>query len=863
MPSARRSFLKGAAGGAIGLVQIAPAQTSPPPPAAPAAKAPSITYPRKYSGRSLAMVAMPLGGLGAGSISIGGRGQLRDWEIYNRPDKGLNPNYAFPAIFVESAGKKTARVLEARYLPPYEGASGLGSNNAPGLRRMAAATFTSEFPLARVDFRDARVPVSVSLEAFTPFIPLDVEESGLPVIVLRYRVKNPQTVKARVSIAYSLDNPAGFQAPGGKAAGRKNEWRETPALSGFRMTNPSLDETDVLYGSFALGLLDAAGSEVSQWSGWPRRRWWDSPMLFWDDFGDDGKLGPEPTPAGTVAALCQAREIAPGAEATYTFVLAWHFPNRTPERCSWSAPKDKGATVIGNYYAKRFADAWAAADYTARNLAALEQRTRAFLTAVRESTLPGAVKDAAMSNLTTLVTTTCFRTADGEFHGFEGVNDKAGCCYGNCTHVWNYETATAHLFPAFSVSLRRAAFGYSLDDAGAIHFRQKLPDGYERSGFAAADGQMGQIIKTYMDWKLSGDMVWLRGVWPRARKALEFCWVKNGWDADRDGVMEGVQHNTYDVEFYGPNPQCGVYYLAALRAAAEMARAVNDAGFAQECDRLLAQGREWIDKNLYNGSFYVQKIRGVKRGEIAPALMSSMGSENTEQPEYQMGDGCLADQLIGQYLADVCGLGPLLDPGHIKTTLATIYRRNFKRDLSEHDNVQRTFALNDEAALLICDYRPGERPRIPFPYYAELFTGIEYTAAAGMMYAGLVNEGLEVFEAVRRRYDGERRNPFDEAECGHHYARAMAAWSGLLALSGFDYFAPEGRLAVKPRVAAAAVRSFWSTGTGWGSFEWKAGALTVKVQEGRLALRQVSAGAKELYKGEEVMLSAGQQKTWS
>ncbi len=140
-----------------------------------------------------------------------------------------------------------------------------------------------------------------------------------------------------------------------------------------------------------------------------------------------------------------------------------------------------------------------AAGYLAANLERLEKQSRQFTQAVRESTIPNSVKDAAMANLSTLASTTCFRTADGEFHGFEGVNDQAGCCFGNCTHVWNYETATAHLFPSFARSLRQAAFGYSVDDAGAMHFRQMLPDGRERLGFAATDGQMGQIAHAYLD----------------------------------------------------------------------------------------------------------------------------------------------------------------------------------------------------------------------------------------------------------------------------------------------------------------------------------------------------------------------------
>ena len=307
---------------------------------------------------------------------------------------------------------------------------------------------------------------------------------------------------------------------------------------------------------------------------------------------------------------------------------------------------------------------------------------------------------------------------------FEGVDDHIGCCFGNCTHVWNYETATAHLFPSLARSLRKAAFGYSMDEAGAMHFRQLLPDGKARSGFAAADGQMGQIIHAYMDWKLSGDNQWLATMWPRIKKGLEFAWVPGGWDANRDGVLEGVQHNTYDVEFYGPNPMCGIYYLGALRAGEEMARAMGDTASADEYRRLFSQGSSWIDSNLFNGSFYIQKVRGFRADQIAPNLRSDMGSGNTESPEYQVGGGCLIDQLIGQYLAQVAGLGSLVSQEHVQATLQSIYKYNYKRSLDEHDNVERTFALNDEAAMVICDYATAPRPRIPFPYFAEVMTGL-------------------------------------------------------------------------------------------------------------------------------------------
>jgi uncharacterized protein (DUF608 family) len=287
---------------------------------------------------------------------------------------------------------------------------------------------------------------------------------------------------------------------------------------------------------------------------------------------------------------------------------------------------------------------------------------------------------------------------------------------------------------------------------------------------------------------------------------------------------------------------CGIYYLAALRAGEEMARALGETASADEYRRLFESGRAWIDANLFNGEYYVQKVRGFAKSGIAPSLRSNMGADDTEHPEYQVGEGCLVDQLVGQYLAEVAGLGPIVSQKNVLTTLNSIYRYNYKRSLAQHDTVQRTFALNDEAALVICDYGKAERPRIPFPYYAEVMTGFEYSTAAHMLYAGMVKEGVECIRNIRARYDGEKRNPWDEAECGHHYARAMASWSGVLALSGFRY--RQGSITIDSR---APFHCLWSTGTGWGTFTVAPGATAIQVLAGSLVCRACSVsglGAK-------------------
>jgi non-lysosomal glucosylceramidase len=864
---ARRDFLKNvAAGGALtstlGMPSSARQSDKAGPPggsggtaekalAAPLAR---IEYPRNFAGRNLRMIAFPLGGIGTGTISLGGRGQLRDWEIFNRPDKGNSVRYGFPAVWAKVGDHDpVGKVLEARLQPPYEmNASGLGADNAPGLPRLAEGTFTGAYPFAHIAFRDPKLPVEVRLEAFNPLVPLDVDASGWPVAILRYTVRNPNPSSAKVALAFSIENPVGKE-------GRQAAFREKPGLSGLFMNNPFLAATDPLKGSFALSVVGAPVGSVSYLRGWKRAKWWDGVLAFWDDFTADGALDSDSPPAQPVGSLAVTQMIPAGGEAAVTFLLAWHFPNRTPERCGWSAPEGvPKSTLVGNAYTERFADAWVVSQQAAQELPKLEARTRAFAQAVESSTVPPAVLDAATSNLSTLRMNMCFRTAGGEFHGFEGCNDHQGCCHGNCTHVWNYEQATAQIFPTLARSLRESEFLRNTDARGLMGFRSYLRDGKQIWQMAAADGQMGCLIKLYREWKLSGDTDWLRRLWPKAKCALEFAWIENGWDGNRDGVAEGVQHNTYDVEFYGPNPLCGIYYLGALRAGEEIGRALGDEDSAREYRRLFDHGSRWIDQNLFNGEYYIQKVEGRQAGQIAPGLRIGMGAANVLAPDYQMGDACLADQSLGQCLAHVAGLGYLVEEAHVRTTLKSIFKYNFQPDLGEHAGLQRTYALNDEGGVLVATYPSGKRPEVPFPYFGEVWTGLEHQFAALLIFEGLVTEAQTVVEAARLRFDGERRNPWNEAECGHHYARALASWASLVAWSGFRYSAPERELTLMPRTRRQAFRCFWSIPSGWGTFTHKlkpqSQRVEIQVTEGTLGVARM--GVNGIGKGQFTKVSA-------
>jgi uncharacterized protein (DUF608 family) len=354
-------------------------------------------------------------------------------------------------------------------------------------------------------------------------------------------------------------------------------------------------------------------------------------------------------------------------------------------------------------------------------------------------------------------------------------------------------------------------------------------------------------MKMYRDWQLSGDTEFLKKSWPNVKNALSFAWLENSWDANADGVMEGSQHNTMDVNYSGPNPQMQFWYLGALKAAEKMAIALNDNNFAKKCAEIYQSGSKWTDENLFNGEYYEHMVLDPETKEV----ITDYSSPN--MPRYQLAKGCLVDQLVGQYMAHICGLGYLAPEEHIKTTLQSILKYNYRESMAGHFNNMRSYALGDESALLMASWPKG-RPKVPFPYFSEVMTGFEYTAAVGMIYEGMEQEGLEVIRNIRDRYDGAKRSPFNEAECGHHYARAMASWASVIALSGFNYSAIEKSMSFTSKPGTY----FWSNGMAWGTCTVSGKSAELKVISGEISLNQFTLKGIDSKKFGEVKIYKGQ-----
>lgn len=807
-----------------------------------------------YKGAKTREISFPIGGIGSGCIGLSGTGHLVDWEIFNRPAKGTRNGFSHFAVKAEREGRVLdARVLHGNVPPPYSGAGraaydgfgfGVARETLSGLPHFRKTEFTGGFPFAEIRFRDPAFPGAVTLEAFNPFIPHHADDSSLPAGFFTITIRNTSKHAIDYTAALSLRNPSA-----GKTVNRLRRANKRPLLY---MTGDAAPD-DARFGNFAAA-TDA--DELSAQTYWYRGKWFDNLSVFWQDFMKPGPITdrtyrqPGENDHGTLAARLH---VPAGGKVSARFIFTWYVPNC---RNYWSGPEENlGDKTWKNYYAALFPDAVAVARYGLKHWDRLEQETRRFRDTLFRSSLPDAVIDAVSANISILKSPTCLRLEDGSFYGFEGCHADSGCCEGSCQHVWNYAYALPFLFPELERSMRELDYRYNLRRDGGMSFRLKLPLGSPRWDFRpCVDGQFGGVLKTYREWKICGDTAWLKSLWPAVRKTIEFAWSTNNkdrWDPEQTGVLHGRQHHTLDMEFFGPNAWLTGFYLAALKAGAEMATACGDADTAKQYRELFDRGRAWVNKHLFNGEFYYQRIPLDDRDLLKPfgadaSVYETYWSDEHGELKYQIGEGCGIDQVLAQWHADLIGLGDVFDRGKTRRALRSIYRYNYHKTMRDVYNPCRLFCLDDEAGTTICAWPESvRRPVVSAPYSEETMHGFEYQAGCHMIMHGLLKEGLAVVKAVRDRYDGERRNPWNEIECGSNYARSMASYALLHAYSGMQFDMTRQALSFQPAVNGnKTFRCFWSLGTAWGEVVIKPRKTELRVLYGVLTLKQFGVSGR-------------------
>jgi non-lysosomal glucosylceramidase len=917
-----------------------------------------------YTGKGLDTIGMPVGGIGAGQLYLRGDGTLGLWQIFNkevfsgygadnyrtyRPDSPVDSGFA---VLVESEGKTTARPLNQDF---------------------GQVEFAGEYPIGLVRYQTPDFPVAAEMEVFSPFLPLDAENSALPATIFHITLKNASHQAQRIGVLGWLENAVCFDSAKSIHALRRSrtlnerkctlivhtaqeapktqtsaprpaivladfegdtygDWTVTGEAFGRGPAHGTLPSQQAVSGFLGKGLVNTflggdgpqgtltsvpfeisrkyvsfligGGSHVDEtcinlrvgekvvrtavgrddeklaWHSWnvedlqgktarievvdrnsggwghinidqieltdePR----EGDLGPFDKLPDNGSLvlalmGEASTPKTTRAILDSATglpeglsaaadmtwpvtehrstalatgtiKLAPGATRTFTFVLAWYFPNH----------------LHGHEYVNRFDNAAGVARYVMNNHDRLAGDTAAWhRTFYEDSTLPRWLLFRLHSTAANLATGTCQWWQSGRFWAWEGV----GCCEGTCTHVWNYAHTPARLFPELERSAREMQdFGAGFDpNSGLVGFRSNRA--------YAADGQCGTILKAYREHLCSRDESFLKENWPRIKKALEFSIRQDGND---DGLIENSQHNTYDINFEGPNTFVGSLYLAALRAGEEMAGEMGDTVFARRCHSIFESGSRLTAERLWGGEYFIQRV------------------DLQKHPKYQYGPGCLSDQLFGQGWAHQLALGYLYPAERIKQALASVWKYNWAPDVGPYNAAhrpERWFARPGEAGLFTCTW-----PKSPFlpegvRYRSEVWTGIEYQVAGHMVWENMVTEALAICRGVHDRYQPAKHNPFNEVECGDHYARAMASWGVYTALAGFEYHGPKGHIGFAPRLTPENFRAAFTAAEGWGSFaQTRAESLQreqIELRWGRLNLTTLAFAVPEDWQAVDVAL---------
>ena len=821
-------------------------------------------------GAEFGHLAMPLGGIGTGNLAICADGGLRQWQLHNIGNHAGALPGSFFALRVSrwEPPLDEVRILQA---PPRDstGTPLVSDDVVPDWQRdllsrcpgVARTTFCGTYPIARVRYLDPAVPLGVTLEAFNPLVPLDVDVSSIPAAFFTFRLINDGDHPLHGTLGATVQNAVGWDgitpidgvvAPG--YGGNTNRLLRREGWTSVVLENGALPDDAAGAGQMVLAADDPHAAALLRWrhadefvtflrsralaSGAPR-------LALAAGVADPQRHAPQSatvaSPAGSTwnTGLGVPFLLQPGQQRLIRIALTWYFPNRYinfeqfgPDRPEWG----RSRFWLGNHYATRYGDAQDVFERVRRDWSALREATGAWTGTLAGSRLDDAAVTHFAAQLATVRSPTCFRGADGRFFAFEGVlgastvmwsGSSGGSCPLHCTPVWNYAQALAAAFPELERSMRETELEIMQAPDGYIPHRVIAPT-YLRQLWGepiggpdqpALDGMLGTILKAYREYRGGAGIDWLRRYWPNLTRLLRH--VDRTWNVDGTGMLSGVQPSTHDIDHTGRNPLMGTLWLAALRAAEEMALLVDDADAGATYRATFSQASEAYDAALFTGEYYVQRL---------------LPGDNTD---YQWGDGCLTDQLIGQWWAHQLDLGYLLPAEHVRTALAAVVRHNLRRgfgDPRDFNRPYRVFADGDDAGLLLCTWPRGGRPAVPIRYADEVWTGSEYQVAAHCWREGLQHEGRAVLDGVWARYDGRRRNPFNEIECGDHYARSLAGWSALEAVAGFAHDGPAGAYTLRrPETAVP-----FLAGSGWGLWSREGDELVMACTGGRLDVHRLT-----------------------
>ena len=773
------------------------------------------------SRNELSYIGMPVGGINCGTLYLGGDGRLWLWDIFNKNQEGIQPEEV-PWDTEVHAGKKirprdgSAYVQPAKDIRPLEQGILLkieyaGKTVQKQLREedWDEISFEATYPLATVRYSDKLLPLEISLEVFSPFIPLDEFNSGLPATILSLNIHNKSAQIINIEVTAFLENKTAIYSAKENLHHRANRASNAEGLKAVHLTVEGSGATDGIsqasdYGSMCLACFAKGARSNTNFKGATDIN--DLPAIT-------ETITRKPAGEKRLGSVSIAHRLKPGKAAVSDFVISWHFPNLS----------FKGLNDKGRYYSNRFSNALQVAEYIKQHFNKLTSGTRLFKKTWYDSTLPHWFLERTLSNVSTLATTTCHRLASGRFYAWEGI----GCCAGTCTHVWHYAQAVGRIFPSLERDTRsRVDLGVALQPDGGIIFRAE----FEKR--PAIDGQAGTILRFYREHQMSADYTFLKNNWINIKKATQFLINQ---DRNKDGMEDTPMENTLDAVWDGEIAWIVGLCIAAVSAGKLMAMEMQDAAFEKICEEYVMKGRANMETKLFNGEYFIHRPDAEKgRGKL--------GSYNT----------CHIDQVLGQSWAFQVGLERIISREKSLSALRSLWKYNFTPDVGPYIKTHpggRPYALAGEGGMIM-NTNPkneakayGDNVTWQLGYFHECMSGFEHQVASHMMAEGMTDEGLILTRMIHDRYHAAKRNPFNEIECSDHYARAMASYGTFITACGFQYHGPNAYIRFAPAWDAVDFKAPFITAQGWGTYTQKKTAssyvYTIIVKNGSLSLQTV------------------------
>ncbi|MBZ5514928.1 MAG: glucosylceramidase [Acidobacteriia bacterium] len=637
---------------------------------------------------------VPLGGFGSGSIGRTYRGDFARWHLKTGVHKYQSIASNVFAAFEQSEGGPPQAVVLRAGKP--EGAVALSAWNWS--YPTGAGKYYALFPKAWFDYESPAFPVHLTCEQFSPVLPNNYKETSYPVGVFVWHAKNTSDKPAKVSVLFSWTNMVGWFSEFngylnlGLGSGTYNKPQWEKLAPGGMMRGLVFDrvrsgpaETDA-DGQFAIAALEDPDVKISYQTTFDVTS---DGASVWNTFAQDGTLHDLPhnwlssgvNPVG--GAIAVTFTLAAGAAKDVPMVLAWDFPI-----------VQFGA---GRRWYKRYTAFFGTSGSAAWRIARTGlQNWRQWSKAIDEWQRPIVADAAKPLWYRGMLFNELYYLADGGTFWENGEVGKPATgphhhfSYLECFDYPFYSTLDVRFYASWallkfwpdlekeemrqfadtvpldyqqyhqigwdkSIALRKAAGALPHDLGAPIEDPLRRVNQYGYQNVTVwKDLNSKFVLQVYRDFALTGgkDLEFLRATWPAVKSSLDYL---KKFDTKGDGLPqnEGIPDQTYDTwRMRGTSAYCGSLWLASLKAAVRMAAKVGDPEAGKEYQTWYDKAQPNFVKELWNGEYF---------------------NYDTESP-YK--SNVMADQLVGQWYANLCGLGEIVPHKMTRKALATVFKLN-------------------------------------------------------------------------------------------------------------------------------------------------------------------------------------------